>query len=803
MKNKNILIYKMDLALLSIGGLAGYLYNQRVRQKNFVEENSVKLNNYKGYPQVYDNFGNPIMTNQPFLQPMMNDNRNAVCQQKNIMGPGISNPGILKNVNDNRRRENFVDMDRSIKDFQHNNMVPFFGSKVTQSMAGTDVKQGNYIDGVTVDTGTDKTTPYQTKLASFTGIDDTYLSKRESGPSFSPAEQQQNWTFGQPLFREDSDYYTRSMTKRNDLKPVQSEMVGPGLNLDPRIPASGGFHDFTRVMPNNVSDYKANQLEGRVNGGKLLTAGLPESYPGIGTSGDSVAPGVPKNRPPRDYSMTRRPLMTTKAGFVSNLEDQRSNWDVDKRPKNAQRNQISFGLGSPKEVPDSSLDTIGFSPSRPGANINVRSDTYMSQDNNIRSVSDCNSTPLNGPSAQVKKTGPLLTNYHVNETDRGSINPAMIEQLNLKGNSVISSWNHLDGPKTTMKETNEFSYSGDPNSQGQGSKTWKYVDGPKTTMKETNEFSYTGDPNNQRQGSKTWKFEDKPKATIKQSTAFSYTGNNGNGSVLADTSRFQYLGPPSKSLVRNIENLDFNELNALGGADTYTIRGSTLVQDYMPGPGRQNILQDPIDILGKTEFHSDLNENGPGTISQAIPNASNQQNSHILSRPTSNPNKLFGVDQRQIAGYQTEQLKKNPLYLFTNNPDGEIPPLYADNSPSDYSDLINREKSEIVDLDYKADFYEQGNSPVNVYGLKEYNPNMNVVYNGYQYNPMTQQGSSDTVNINPTFGGKAYSGNFEEGNYNAGSVTRSNEFDKANIYGPTGCGEVNDALSFTSTLILK
>jgi hypothetical protein len=59
-------------------------------------------------------------------------------------------------------------------DFTHNNMVPFFGAKVTQNMAGTGVAQGNYIDGVSVDSGFDKTTPYQNKLNNFTGIDDTY-----------------------------------------------------------------------------------------------------------------------------------------------------------------------------------------------------------------------------------------------------------------------------------------------------------------------------------------------------------------------------------------------------------------------------------------------------------------------------------------------------------------------------------------------------------------------------------------------------------------------------------------------------
>jgi hypothetical protein len=44
----------------------------------------------------------------------------------------------------------------SSSEFTHNNMVPFFGARVTQNMAGTGVVSGNYIDGVTVDSGFDQ-----------------------------------------------------------------------------------------------------------------------------------------------------------------------------------------------------------------------------------------------------------------------------------------------------------------------------------------------------------------------------------------------------------------------------------------------------------------------------------------------------------------------------------------------------------------------------------------------------------------------------------------------------------------------
>src|SRR6185369_2446573 len=180
-------------------------------------------------------------------------------------------------------------------------------------MAGTGVAAGSYIDGSNVpgnitgiNSGFDYSTPWQSMLGTFTGLDDTYMHKREVGPMFSPAEQQTGWVYGTPLFRPDMDRYTQGLSQiRNDLRPVEPEMVGPGLNIDPSIPASGGFHDFTRILPNNVNDYKANQLPGQVIAGKFYSAGLPTAYPGIGVSGDKTAPGVTKNKPNSFWDQTR------------------------------------------------------------------------------------------------------------------------------------------------------------------------------------------------------------------------------------------------------------------------------------------------------------------------------------------------------------------------------------------------------------------------------------------------------------------------------------------------------------------
>ena len=141
--------------------------------------------------------------------------------------------------------------------------------------------------------------------------------------------------------------YTQSLFTRNDLAPCEQEQVGPGLNIGPEIPASGGFQDFTRVLPNNVNNYKANQLEGRVTGGKWAVGGEPTAYPGVGSGkmGENEPYGVPKNKPDKFYSQVRRPTMTTKVGYVNNQELLRPDYRSSFKPGNAKRSQTNYGFG--------------------------------------------------------------------------------------------------------------------------------------------------------------------------------------------------------------------------------------------------------------------------------------------------------------------------------------------------------------------------------------------------------------------------------------------------------------------------
>lgn len=461
--------------------------------------------------------------------------------------------------------DNLLDINtRPMTDFTHGNMVPFYGAKQTQNMAGTGVPSGNYTDGADINSGYANSTPYTNILGDYTGIDVNFLHKRETGPRFSPAEQQTGWVYGTPNFRADVDIYRNSLSKmKNELAPVESVKVGKGLNLDPSIPASGGFHEFTRILPNNVNDYKVNQLPGRVIAGKFNSAGLPTSYPGIGTSADSEAPGITKNRPNSFWDQARYPTMSNKGPLQTNFDYNRADYEVDFKPKSAMRDQTSFGLGNIEykkmrenfdggiggndngEIPCVNEEvSVGQGPLRSLiSQTPSRGDTYMSMENNVRSKSDYNILPTGNPERSSHGFSNLMTNWYVNETDRGTVNPQNIMQLNLtrERNGMTNSYRYEDLPKITAAETLQYSYHGNASRGQDGEKFWTFEDLPKTSTKDTLQYSYQGNVSREGDGRKMWTFEDEPKSTTKESTEYTYAPNPAIGS-LAVTNRALFTG---------------------------------------------------------------------------------------------------------------------------------------------------------------------------------------------------------------------------------------------------------------------
>lgn len=139
--------------------------------------------------------------------------------------------------------------------FKHNNMVPFNGGK---------------IKGYTYDMNI-----AESVLDNMAGVGSQVIKKIEQAPLFKP-EANMNWAHGAP---NQSDFYQSRVnpgSRNNNVKPFESENVGPGLNHGYSTSGSGGFNsgmeardkwlpktvDELRTTTNPKLEYNLNNLEG-------------------------------------------------------------------------------------------------------------------------------------------------------------------------------------------------------------------------------------------------------------------------------------------------------------------------------------------------------------------------------------------------------------------------------------------------------------------------------------------------------------------------------------------------------------
>lgn len=93
-------------------------------------------------------------------------------------------------------------------------------------------------------------------------VGDWRLQPKNEIPSLQDRSPNANrFPFGQPVY----DLYNRQnvTNKMNNVQPVERRNVGPGLGLDPNVPAAGGFHNFFRALPNNINEERLTTIEGR------------------------------------------------------------------------------------------------------------------------------------------------------------------------------------------------------------------------------------------------------------------------------------------------------------------------------------------------------------------------------------------------------------------------------------------------------------------------------------------------------------------------------------------------------------
>jgi hypothetical protein len=136
--------------------------------------------------------------------------------------------------------------------------------------------------------------------------------------------------FGQPVYTTDGSREPVT-NKMNNVTPADKVYVGRGLGLDPNVPASGGFQQFFRIMPNNMNEERLTNLPGTwggpanpviKNGGTTMGAishpaklSKTATYDPIQSRGQGQGGAItaPEGRP--DFQRTRRTTNRQETGM--------------------------------------------------------------------------------------------------------------------------------------------------------------------------------------------------------------------------------------------------------------------------------------------------------------------------------------------------------------------------------------------------------------------------------------------------------------------------------------------------------
>ena len=200
--------------------------------------------------------------------------------------------------------------------------------------------------------------PIQQRMEMYTGLrqkrdrEDLGVPNREETLNlFTPEERIVNYGYqygqngsgpGLSLTRQKEleEYKTTFKFKTNE-QPIEKVQVGRGLSINPEVPAAGGFQQYTRIVPDNISDYKSNQLPGMVAGGKWMNNAPTSQQP------------VTKNHPNGYYSLCQYGPGPGRSTMTAEMI--RGDYSV--KLKNQNREFINYGFGTPLLTLDDYLAT--------------------------------------------------------------------------------------------------------------------------------------------------------------------------------------------------------------------------------------------------------------------------------------------------------------------------------------------------------------------------------------------------------------------------------------------------------------
>jgi hypothetical protein len=261
---------EVAIPLLALGGMYVISNQQPTRNCNSDSEENNNVN------ENFDNMGKntnylPNTNIPPQNYPVPNLNQVIDDTVQNYPNPNTSTDKYFnQNVYENRVREgekvsnnpqqiysltgNYLESEQ----FKHNNMVPFVGGKMR---------------GYTYDTNL-----AESQLDNMVGSGSQTIKKIEQAPLFKP-EDNMTWSHGTP---NNSDFFQSRQIPgmiNNNVKPFESQMVGPGLDKGYCVNGTGGYNsgleardkwlpptvDELRIETNPKLEYELINHEGPAN----------------------------------------------------------------------------------------------------------------------------------------------------------------------------------------------------------------------------------------------------------------------------------------------------------------------------------------------------------------------------------------------------------------------------------------------------------------------------------------------------------------------------------------------------------
>lgn len=177
--------------------------------------------------------------------------------------------------------------------FQHNNMVPYFGSNIRNSQ---------------VDTNNNESV-----LDNYVGSGSQHVVKTERSPLFAPVENQQ-WAYGAPNM---TDFYQSRVNpsmRMANVNPFSDEKVAPGLGLGYTTQGSNGFNSGMMMREawtdRGVDDLRVANKQKATGLVSLGYEGPANSYNKQISTSENIG-RVEKNRANRDWEWGEDRLFTT------------------------------------------------------------------------------------------------------------------------------------------------------------------------------------------------------------------------------------------------------------------------------------------------------------------------------------------------------------------------------------------------------------------------------------------------------------------------------------------------------------